>query len=92
MYLSRIEIENFRGIRSARLDFNDTTMLVGENDSGKTTLIEAICTVLSPSLTDEPIRFKSRDFYLDSRSSGYLPLGSISIKLTFRERVPDGRG
>jgi len=46
MYLSRLEIENFRGIRSAKLDFSETNILIGENDSGKTTLLEAICIIL----------------------------------------------
>ena len=37
MLLRRVEIENFRGLRSAVLDFDPTTALIGENSAGKTT-------------------------------------------------------
>ena len=47
MYLNRLEIGNFRGIRSARIELDETTVLIGENDSGKTAILEAIEKVLS---------------------------------------------
>ncbi len=89
MYLSRLEIENFRGIRSARLDFGDNTVLIGENDSGKTTLLEAICLVLSPIPENRPIVFKYQDFFLQAGPEGYRHVGPINIRIAFRERKPD---
>ncbi len=45
-----LSIQNFRGINSFRQRFNsDFICLIGRGDSGKTTILEAISTVLSPS-------------------------------------------
>lgn len=38
----RVHIENFRGIRLADLHFDGTTVLLGDNNTGKTTVFEAI--------------------------------------------------
>lgn len=89
MYLSRLEIGNFRGIRSAKLEFGDTTVLIGENDSGKTTMLEAICLILSPQPEKHAIVFRPRDFFMVSGPEGFKPVGPLSIRLTFRERKSD---
>jgi putative ATP-dependent endonuclease of the OLD family len=89
MYISRIEIENFRGIRSAKIDITETTVLIGENDSGKSTLLDAISLVLSPAYENKPLTFKFRDFYLISRNGAYFPAGALRICISFRERTPD---
>jgi len=89
MYLSGIEIRNFRGIRSVRLDFGETSVLVGENDSGKTTILDAICLILNPFPENRPIVFNYHDFFLTRGPNGYEPLGTLSIRLTFRERTTD---
>ena len=89
MYLSRLEIENFRGIRSAKIDFGDTTVLIGENDSGKTSLLEAICLVLSPSVEKPSIVFRPQDFFMVASLKGYQPVGPLFMRLTFRERRSD---
>jgi len=41
-----LSIENFRGIRSGKVQFRDHVVLVGPNNSGKTTIIEALALVL----------------------------------------------
>jgi energy-coupling factor transporter ATP-binding protein EcfA2 len=41
-----LSIENFRGIRSGKVQFRDHTVLVGPNNSGKTTIIEALALIL----------------------------------------------
>ena len=46
MYLSSLRIENYRGIRNASLTFDHTTVLIGENDSGRTAIFEALTLVL----------------------------------------------
>jgi len=89
MYLSHLDIENFRGIRSANLDFGETTVMIGENDSGKTSLLEAICLVLSPRPESRSIVFMPQDFYMVAGPKGYQPVGHLSIRLTFRERKSD---
>ncbi len=46
MRVASLTIENFRGIRSGRVHFRDHTVLIGPNNSGKTTIIEALALVL----------------------------------------------
>ena len=42
MRVARVHIENFRGIRQADLRFAETTVLLGDNNTGKSTVFEAI--------------------------------------------------
>ncbi|MFW2829487.1 ATP-dependent nuclease [Sphingomonas sp. ID0503] len=42
MRVVRVHIENFRGIRLADLHFEGTTVLLGDNNTGKSTVFEAI--------------------------------------------------
>lgn len=72
-----------------RLDFGETSVLVGENDSGKTTILDAICLILNPFPENRPIVFNYHDFFLTRGPNGYEPLGTLSIRLTFRERTTD---
>ncbi|MCT3531622.1 hypothetical protein EFR51_00450, partial [Latilactobacillus curvatus] len=42
MRLAKFEIKNFRGYRDEKIDFTDFTTFVGINDSGKSTIFEAL--------------------------------------------------
>ncbi|ODM73485.1 ATP-dependent nuclease [Bradyrhizobium elkanii] len=42
MRIVRVHIENFRGIRFADVNFEGTTVLLGDNNTGKSTVFEAI--------------------------------------------------
>ena len=42
MRIVRVHIENFRGIRLADLHFDGTTVLLGDNNTGKSSVLEAI--------------------------------------------------
>lgn len=42
MHLVRLKISGFRGVRSAEIDFGRHAVLVGPNNSGKTTIVEAL--------------------------------------------------
>ncbi len=46
MKIVRLDIEGFRGIKSGKVLFNDFTILIGANNCGKTTVIEAIALLL----------------------------------------------
>lgn len=65
MHLSRLEITNFRSCRDSRVWFQpDLTALVGENNSGKSNVIDAIRLATSPS---------------DGRRSRYCDLADLSF-------------
>lgn len=46
MKVVKLDIENFRGIRNGSVRFKDHTVLIGPNNSSKTTIIEALALVL----------------------------------------------
>lgn len=61
MRVAALGIENFRGIRSGKVTFRDHTVLVGPNNCGKTTIIEALALVLG---RDRLVRdLTEHDFY-----------------------------
>lgn len=61
--LINLKIENYRGIQNLSIDFDITKNLIcfiGRGDSGKSTLLEAISAVLSPSWN---LNFNDTDFH-----------------------------
>lgn len=60
-YLYNIKIKNFRGIQNFNQNFgNGLSCIIGRGDSGKSTILEAINLVLSPSWS---INFYDSDFF-----------------------------
>ncbi len=52
MYLSKIHIENFKGIKSADFDFDrSVNIIIGNNGAGKTSVLEAIAVALGGFLS-----------------------------------------
>jgi putative ATP-dependent endonuclease of OLD family len=84
MFLRSLEVRNFRGILSGRLDLDETTVLIGENDCGKTSLLSALEVVLASGSGGRPV-IERHHFHrpVDPRA----PLqGPITVTLTFEER------
>jgi putative ATP-dependent endonuclease of the OLD family len=85
MFLSELNVENFRGIRRGHLTFGETTVIIGENDCGKSSLLDALARVLDA--TDaEPPQFEPQHFYRATGPDGDALAGPIRIELLFRER------
>jgi putative ATP-dependent endonuclease of the OLD family len=78
MLLRRIEVENFRGLRSAVVELDETTALIGENSAGKTTLLDAVAICCSGR--DDRVTLEVRDFRQAEQSP---PSESLGIALTF---------
>ena len=51
MFLQQIDIENFRGMRELSLRLDQTTVLIGENNTAKSAILDALQICLSRSLT-----------------------------------------
>lgn len=66
MYLAKIIIQNYRLLRDVDLRLNEgLNILLGENDSGKTALIDAVRLVLGTRDYDR-IAISKDDFYVDA--------------------------
>ncbi len=78
MRLSRLEIRNFRKIKELTLLFpRGLSVLVGENNAGKTTVIDALRLMLFSGRDFEAVRLQEDDF---RRNSGDSP---IEVSCTF---------
>ena len=85
MYIAELFIENFRSFGAGDQAFKLTltpglTALVGENDAGKTAVVDALRYVLG-TRDQEQLRVDEADFH---RSSGGAPADQMTIKLVFR--------
>ena len=84
MYLKSIQIDNYRAIHKTKLSFNNTTVVIGENETGKSSILEAIQIILNPVYKDSFPEFHPYHFhYYDKDGSA---AGPIHIILEFRER------
>ncbi len=68
MRVSRLSIENFRGIANAVLHFSGHTLLIGGNNVGKSTICEALDLVLGPDRLNRTPPVEEFDF----RNANYL--------------------
>ncbi|MBN9290727.1 MAG: AAA family ATPase, partial [Hyphomicrobium denitrificans] len=50
MFLESIHIQNFRGIEDLTLELDDFCVLIGENNAGKSTVLDALRLCLTRSL------------------------------------------
>lgn len=91
MFLSRVQIENFRNLKRLSAEFSDgLNVIVGENNVGKTNLLDAIRIALGPSSTGEFIRLTPFDRH--RTKDGVYVTDPISIVLTFAGLSADEQG
>lgn len=57
MQLTSIEVKNFRCLKDVTIPFHDLTVLIGENDAGKSTVLDLLDIILSEHQPD------SNDYY-----------------------------
>src|SRR3990170_7175891 len=85
MLLKNVVIENFRGIKNLSLELDRTTILIGENNTGKTSFLKAIHFCLGRSLSRRTTPFDEYDYHLDSKEAVPSDASPISITLCFVE-------
>jgi predicted ATP-dependent endonuclease of OLD family len=83
--LTTFDVENFRGIGSLRLQLDATTVLLGENRVGKTTLVDALEYCLGPRPAVES-PFVPADLRRDD--DPLAPKPTIHLTLSWTEREP----
>jgi len=69
MFLKRFEVKNFRCIKNASIDFNKgVNILIGENNSGKTAVLDALRVCLSYGKQRRDIWVSLDNFHLDKNN------------------------
>jgi putative ATP-dependent endonuclease of OLD family len=89
MFLRKIHLENFRGIKHLDLELDELTVLIGENNTGKTTILEALRTCLTSTLTRKTSPFSDFDYHLQDANAEPTQANPISLTLTFLEQKVD---
>lgn len=90
MLLTSIKIENFRGITDLSLSFDETTVLIGENNTGKTSILESVFTCLGRAVQGRRnFPFQDYDFHLKDSKAVPADAPPIQITLTFHESKAD---
>jgi putative ATP-dependent endonuclease of OLD family len=87
MLLKKVTIANFRGFKSLELDLDATTVLIGENNCGKTSVLEAVRLCLSRSLGRRANPFEDQDYHLSSATARPGDAGTLKIILLFGENA-----
>lgn len=86
MKLIDLKIENFRGIQLLELPLDRLTVLIGENNAGKSSVLEAARLVLSRGFgARRDSRFTEYDFHLKDAAATPQTAVPISITLHFAE-------
>jgi len=63
MRVKRLIIKNFRGISSAEIYFSNHVVLIGDNNTGKSTIFEALDLALGPDRVNRKPVIDEHDFY-----------------------------
>lgn len=86
MFVDQIDIKNFRGIRELSLKLDETTVLIGENNTGKSTILAALDFCLSRSLNRRSGTFSEYDYHLPEKDSQPSDSEGVEVTLRFLER------
>ena len=86
MRVTALLMENFRGIRRLELDLGEITVLIGENNSGKTAVLDALRLCLRDLGPRRRVVFDALDFHLADAAAEPASAEPIRIEITFSER------
>lgn len=87
MNLAKLTIDNFRGFQRIEINLDQTTVLIGENNTGKSAVLEAIRFCLSRPLSRRGNPFEDHDYFLPNNKSRPGDAGALVITADFSETV-----
>ena len=86
MRITSVHIKNFRGIRRLDLDLGEVTVLIGENNSGKTSTLDALRLCLRELGPRRQVVFDTFDFHLPDDAAEPSSAEPIQIDIRFSEQ------
>ena len=89
MKLREVTIRNFRCLVNITIPIDDTTVLIGENNSGKTAFLDALGIALPRSTGGRGTPFDEYDYYMVKDSDSPQTSEGIVMELWFREDSPN---
>ncbi len=85
MRITRIHIENFRSIRNLEMDLGDATVLIGQNNAGKTAILDAVRIVLTRRWGQRGTGFTENDVHRPDPEGDPRTLPPVKIVLVMEE-------
>ncbi|AUB54928.1 hypothetical protein BK007_02090 [Methanobacterium subterraneum] len=85
MKLRHVIVKNFRSLKNIDLPIDDNTILIGENNSGKTALLEALRIALSWGQRGSRYQFKEYDYHMNKKNDDPSTCDGIHLELWFKE-------
>jgi putative ATP-dependent endonuclease of the OLD family len=85
MRLRSVTIKNFRALANVTVELDETTVLIGENNTGKTSFLEALKLCLAQGASRRGDLFDDYDHHLASDQSQVGDAGNTEITLRFAE-------
>ena len=89
MKLREVIVKNFRCLKDVRIPITDNTVFVGENNSGKTALLDALRVTLTRNPRGRDIPFGEYDYHMVGPNDSPKTNPGITIELWFREDYAD---
>lgn len=89
MKITNLHIENFRSIKSLDLKIDDTTVFIGPNNAGKSTILEAIRIALSRRWGQKGTGFTENDVHLINEGADPRTAPPVKVSFDFEEPSPD---
>ena len=86
MKITSIQIENFRGIKKLEIELGEITVLIGENNSGKTAVLDALRLCLRDLGPRRRVVFDALDFHLHDASAEPSTADPIQMEIEFSEQ------
>ena len=86
MNITSLEIRGYRNLADVKIDFESgVTVLIGENNSGKTNILDALYAALRVNRTIRQGAFDLNDYHLAKRDNLAGDAGPIELAVTFSE-------
>lgn len=89
MKVTSARFRNYRCLVDVSLDLDDITVLIGENNTGKTAVLDAFKLVTSRVLQRRLLSVDAYDFHMANSEAEPTTASPIIIDLTFSESIAD---
>ncbi len=86
MQIAQLSIKGFRGVSEATINFDDHTVLVGPNSSGKSTIIEALALLLG---RDRMVRHLTEHDFFGSNPAPEDRISLMATLIDFPDNAPN---
>ena len=85
MRITRLKIRNFRSIRSLDVELGETTVLIGQNNAGKTAILDAARIVLTRRWGQRGTGFTENDVHRPDEDGDPKTLPPVTIEIVIEE-------